>query len=213
MAEWRADAAIAPGDVVSLRAHAIMRQFDTFNADTGMAFVADIAPAARAGMWVDVVREARGRPLLWHCGCATDVAREAGRRIAQMCRAWLMFVARKVVQAERTPTRWAARHRLYATLAARGDSDWKICRHARSPLVPYDAAHTCRSVSITARAGLVKRVGPPGVSSRRRRVEPRRRVSRGGVDALDGFRLLQAIVQRDERRGVVANAAAEALDL
>jgi hypothetical protein len=83
--------------MIALRAHAIMRQLDALDADAGMAFVADIAPAARAVMRVNVVREAGGRPLLWHGGRATDVAGKSGRRIAQMCRAWLMFLARKVV--------------------------------------------------------------------------------------------------------------------
>src|SRR5262245_56699865 len=69
MAEWRTDAAVAPGDVVPLRAHAVVRQLDALDTDAGMELVADIATAARAVMRVDIVREAGGRPLLWHCGC------------------------------------------------------------------------------------------------------------------------------------------------
>src|SRR5690348_705268 len=79
MAKWRTDVAIAPGDMVPLRAHAVMRQLDTLDADAGMALVADVATAARAVMRVNVVREAGGRPLLWHRRRAANIAGEAGR--------------------------------------------------------------------------------------------------------------------------------------
>src|SRR6185437_15645590 len=98
------------------------------------------------------------------------------------------------------------------TRGMRGPRPEDLLPCAKSPF-RYNAADICRSVSITARAGPVKRPGPLDGCSRRRRNEPRRRISRGGVDAFDGLRLLQAVVQRDEWRDVVANTAAEALDL
>lgn len=104
VAEWRADATVAPGDMVPLRTQAIVRQLHALDADFCMALVADVATAARALMRVDVVGEAGGRPLLWQRWCATDVAGEAYCLFSQMRGAWLMFVAREVVQAEGAST-------------------------------------------------------------------------------------------------------------
>ena len=58
MPERRADRAVAPRDMVTLRTQTIMRQLDALEADLGMPRVADIAAAARAVMWVNIVREA-----------------------------------------------------------------------------------------------------------------------------------------------------------
>lgn len=78
-----------------------MRQLDALDANFSMARVADVAPATRAIMWVNIVREAGSRPLPWQRWLAADVACEANRLGAQPSGAGFMLSAREMVEAER----------------------------------------------------------------------------------------------------------------